>query len=69
VEIRCSLVLSTIGLGFGAALTATNAWAEDAKTTDTSQYTLFNPTPADKMRGFSTDRPPSPPSTGQPQRF
>jgi hypothetical protein len=27
------------------------------------QYNLFNPTPADKMRGFSTDQPPS---TGQP---
>ena len=54
---RCSLVLSTIGLGLGAALTATNAWAEDAKTADTSQYTLFNPTPADKMRDFNTDRP------------
>ena len=24
---------------------------------DKSQYTLFNPTPADKMRDFSTDRP------------
>ena len=29
------------------------------------QYNLFNPTPADKMRGFSTDQPPS---TGQPDR-
>jgi len=29
------------------------------------QYNLFNPTPADKMRNFSTDRPPS---TGQPDR-
>jgi hypothetical protein len=27
------------------------------------QYNLFNPTPADKMRKFSTDQPPS---TGQP---
>ena len=27
------------------------------------QYNLFNPTPADKMRSFSTDQPPS---TGQP---
>ena len=27
------------------------------------QYNLFNPTPADKMRRFSTDQPPS---TGQP---
>ena len=27
------------------------------KATDTSQYTLFNPTPADKMRDFNTDRP------------
>jgi len=29
------------------------------------QYNLFNPTPADKKRNFSTDRPPS---TGQPDR-
>jgi hypothetical protein len=27
------------------------------------QYNVFNPTPADKMRSFSTDQPPS---TGQP---
>jgi hypothetical protein len=29
------------------------------------QYNLFHPTPADKMRNFSTDRPPS---TSQPDR-
>jgi hypothetical protein len=33
-------------------LAATDAGAEDK-----SQYTLFNPTPVDKMRAFSTDRP------------
>ena len=54
---RCSLLLSTICLGLGAASVATDAWAEDAKAEDTSQYTLFNPTPADKMRDFNTDRP------------
>ncbi len=54
---RCSLVLSTICLGLGAALAATDAWAEDAKAADKSQYTLFNPTPKDQMRDFNTDRP------------
>ncbi len=29
----------------------------DAKAEDKSQYTLFNPTPVDKMRDFNTDRP------------
>jgi hypothetical protein len=33
-------------------LAATDAGAEDK-----SQYTLFNPTPVDKMRAFNTDRP------------
>ena len=42
------MVLAFIG-GEGAAHTAT---AEDK-----SQYTLFNPTPNEKMRSFNTDRP------------
>jgi len=49
---RRSLVFSTIWFGLGAALTAA-----DAKAQDKSQYTLFNPTPVDKMRDFNTDRP------------
>jgi hypothetical protein len=39
--------------GFSICLAAATAWAGD----DTSQYTLFNPTPTDKMRDFNTDRP------------
>ena len=35
-----------------ALLTASSALAQDK-----SQYTLFNPTPTDRMRAFSTDRP------------
>src|SRR5260370_16005494 len=31
--------------------------AADAGAQDKSQYTLFNPTPTDKMRDFNTDRP------------
>jgi hypothetical protein len=31
--------------------------AADAQDQDKSQYTLFNPTPKDKMRDFATDRP------------
>lgn len=31
--------------------------AADAGAADTDQYTLFNPTPPDKMRDFNTDRP------------
>jgi hypothetical protein len=38
-------------MALGAAL------AEPALGQDKGQYTLFNPTPADKMRAFSTDRP------------
>jgi hypothetical protein len=52
VEMRFSLVLSTSWLVLGAALAAADARAEDK-----SQYTLFNPTPVDKMRDFNTDRP------------
>lgn len=37
---------------------ATNAEGTPVRiTVDKSQYTLFNPTPADQMRPFSTDRP------------
>jgi hypothetical protein len=43
-------------IGLSAAMVigfvATTAVAQDR-----SQYTLFNPTPADRMRSFSTDRP------------
>jgi hypothetical protein len=31
--------------------------AADAGAADTDQYTLFNPTPKDRMRDFNTDRP------------
>src|SRR5215472_1731926 len=40
-------------------LAAANALGDEPapKTADTGPYTLFNPTPKDKMRDFSTDRP------------
>jgi hypothetical protein len=41
-----------IGASLCAMLIASTAGAQDK-----SQYTLFNPTPKDKMRDFSTDRP------------
>ena len=48
ISTSAMMVLAFIG-GEGAAHTAT---AEDK-----SQYTLFNPTPKEKMRSFNTDRP------------
>jgi hypothetical protein len=49
---RRASLLATIGLA--AALMVA---AADASAGDKDQYTLFNPTPADKMRDFNTDRP------------
>jgi hypothetical protein len=46
----------TAGLLMAAACTGPN---------EKDQYNLFNPTPADKMRSFSTDQPPL---TGQSDR-
>jgi hypothetical protein len=40
-----------------AAMLACGAHAQDKAAPDKSQYTLFNPTPVDKMRSFNTDRP------------
>jgi hypothetical protein len=48
---RASL-LATTGLAAGLMVAAA-----DASAGDKDQYTLFNPTPADKMRDFNTDRP------------
>src|SRR5229473_3231059 len=48
-------LVSVVSAGF--ALLATPAFADDAAKPDKSFYTLFNPTPADAMRDFSTDRP------------
>jgi len=39
------------------ALLFVSAGVASAQTTDTSAYTLFNPTPRDQMRELSTDRP------------
>ena len=38
-------------------LGVTPALADDTPAPDKSDYTLFNPTPTDQMRSFSTDRP------------
>jgi hypothetical protein len=48
---RASL-LATTGLAAGLMVAAA-----DASAGDKDQYTLFNPTPVDKMRDFNTDRP------------
>jgi Putative MetA-pathway of phenol degradation len=48
---RASLLATT---GLAVALMVA---AADASAGDKDQYTLFNPTPADKMRDFNTDRP------------
>ena len=44
---------------FGLSTVAAIAFAAttQARAQDKSQYTLFNPTPADQMRSFNTDRP------------
>jgi hypothetical protein len=49
---RHALLPATMGL-VAVLMVAT----VDASADDKDQYTLFNPTPVDKMRGFSTDRP------------
>ena len=47
-----TVVERSIGAALGLLLCAGGAAAQDK-----SQYTLFNPTPADRMRDFNTDRP------------
>jgi hypothetical protein len=49
---RHALLPATMGL-VAVLMVAT----VDASADDKDQYTLFNPTPVDKMRDFSTDRP------------
>jgi Putative MetA-pathway of phenol degradation len=51
-------LLATTGLAAGL-MAAASAWADETppKAVDKSQYTLFNPTPKENMRDFSTDRP------------
>jgi len=48
-----------IGALILGGLTAASAWADDAPApaADKSAYTLFNPTPDDKLRSFCADRP------------
>src|SRR5580700_10003350 len=45
--------LMTTALGAALVVVATGS----ASAGDKDQYTLFNPTPVDKMRAFNTDRP------------
>jgi hypothetical protein len=53
-DMRCTLLLAAAWLAAGL-LVVTACGGADEK----NQYNLFNPTPADKMRSFSTDQPPS----------
>ena len=55
---RLTWLLATTWLTAGLLVMAACAGRNEK-----DQYNLFNPTPADKMRSFSTDQPPS---TGQP---
>ena len=50
------VIIAALALG---GLTAANAWADGAPAApaDKSSYTLFNPTPEDKLRSFCADRP------------
>ncbi|HXW41127.1 MAG TPA: transporter [Xanthobacteraceae bacterium] len=50
-------VAAGVGLWLSAGVPAP-ALAQSAGGPDKSQYTVFNPVPADQMRDFSTDRPP-----------
>jgi hypothetical protein len=47
-----AVILSTMSVAASALLAAPQAIADDKR-----GYTLFNPTPEDKMRDFNTDRP------------
>ena len=52
-------VAAGVGLWLSAGVAApAPALAQSADGSDKSQYTVFNPVPADQMRDFSTDRPP-----------
>lgn len=52
-------VALSVAAGVGLWLSASvAALAQSAGDPDKSQYTVFNPVPADQMRDFSTDRPP-----------
>jgi hypothetical protein len=44
-------------LGTAVGIIALAGLASPSEAQDKSQYTLFNPTPADQMRSFNTDRP------------
>jgi hypothetical protein len=57
---RLTWLLATTWLTAGLLMAAACAGPKEK-----DQYNLFNPTPADKMRSFSTDQPPS---TGQSDR-
>lgn len=57
-DMRRPLLLATTWLTAGLLVMAACAGRNEK-----DQYNVFNPTPADKMRSFSTDQPPS---TGQP---
>src|SRR5437773_6530193 len=54
-------LLATTAAAAAICLAAASALGDQPtpaqKAADKSQYTLFNPTPNDKMRDFSTDRP------------
>src|SRR5882762_8527575 len=49
---RCASLWAATGLAAGLIVAAA-----DASAGEKDQYTLFNPTPVDKMRAFNTDRP------------
>jgi hypothetical protein len=49
---RCTSLLATIGLMAGVLVLSGCGRANEK-----DQYNLFNPTPAEKMRPFSTDLP------------
>jgi hypothetical protein len=51
-DMRCASRWVATGLAAGMLMAASVARADDK-----DQYTLFNPTPTDKMRAFNTDRP------------
>ena len=53
---RAPLIVTTGLIGLMVAAASATA-QEQPKAADTSQYTLFNPTPKDNMRDFNTDRP------------
>lgn len=55
--VLCAFLLLFVQVANSQPAPTETSGASEAKQIDRSQYNLFNPTPSDKMRDFSPDRP------------